>query len=46
MSEDRTPTMYHRPAIETSSDVAGLLTFKPAKGKGKGPKGGGQGNHS
>jgi hypothetical protein len=44
MNETPISSTYERPAIESSSDVAGLLTFKSHKSNR--PKGGGQSNHS
>lgn len=52
MSEVRTPSTYEKPAIEMSSDVAGLLTFMSppggrGRGQGRGGRGrGGRGSHS
>ena len=45
MNETTATTPYEQPKIESSSDVAGLLTFKPHKGGGGNNGGGGGNNH-
>lgn len=46
MNDNTATTPYEQPKIESSSDVAGLLTFKPPRGGGGGHGGGGSNHHS
>lgn len=46
MNDNTATTPYEQPKIESSSDVAGLLTFKGRPGGGGGNQGGGGNHHS